>query len=264
MMSLINTNYNYLQTMGISEESPLVGVIVSVYYLGCAVGAVLASRFADAKGRKPGIMACLATASIGNILMFVAGLGNLGGQKVALAIMMAGRVVMGLGVGGIDAVVPVYSSELQENDARGTALAQEFQANIFGLNMAFIINIIVTYTLGKYDQWAWRTPIIIMQVYPALLFAGASLLPETPRWCVLNDDKDRAKKSIRSVFGEDQVEETLKELVEAHEKELDEGMTTYADMIWPGGSQFHPTVITVMGQVNQALTGYGECKFSYT
>lgn len=34
MMSLINTNYDYLSTMGIEEEDPQVGVIVSVYYLG--------------------------------------------------------------------------------------------------------------------------------------------------------------------------------------------------------------------------------------
>ena len=97
-MSLINTNYSYLSTMGIGEEDPLVGVIVSVYYLGCAVGAVLASRFADAKGRKPGIFACLATASLGNLMMFVAGFGGMG-QNVALGTMMAGRIVMGLGVG---------------------------------------------------------------------------------------------------------------------------------------------------------------------
>ena len=28
-------------------------------------------------------------------------------------------------------------------------------------------------------------------------------------------------------------------------------------MLMPGGVQFHPTMVTVMGQVNQALTGYG-------
>jgi|ERR1700722_13671927 hypothetical protein len=37
-MSLINTNHNYLETMGIAENDPLVGIIVSVYYLGCAIG----------------------------------------------------------------------------------------------------------------------------------------------------------------------------------------------------------------------------------
>lgn len=123
--------------------------------------------------------------------------------------------------------------------------------------MAFIINVVVTQTLGKWNQWAWRVPIIAMQIYPALLFAGANLLPETPRWCVLNGDNDKAKRSIKRVYGEDEVEDRIKELTEAHKKEEEEGVATYADMIWPGGSQFHPTVVTVMGQVNQALTGYG-------
>jgi MFS family permease len=96
MMSLINTNYDYLHTVGLAEDDPMVGVIVSVYYLGCAVGAVITSTFADAKGRRPGIFACLATASLGNLVMFIAGLG---GTKGALALMLIGRIVMGLGVG---------------------------------------------------------------------------------------------------------------------------------------------------------------------
>ena len=138
MMSLINTNYDYLATMNISATSPWVGIIVSVYYLGCTVGAVIFSAWADRLGRKSAIFACLATSSIGNLIMFIAGLGY---RKGALPIMFLGRVVMGLGVGGIDSVVPIYSSELSEDDARGKALAQEFQMNILGLNMAFAINL---------------------------------------------------------------------------------------------------------------------------
>ena len=150
MMSLINTNYDYLATMGIEEEDPLVGVIVSVYYLGCAVGAIFASLLADKGGRKPSIFACLAVTSLGNLLMFIAGLGYSNG---AMTIMFVGRVVMGLGVGGIDAVIPVYSSELNSEGGRGEALAKEFQSNIFGLNMAFAINLGVTNGLGKDNQW---------------------------------------------------------------------------------------------------------------
>ena len=161
MMSLINTNYDYLSVMGIASDSPQVGVIVAVYYLGCSVGAVFFSWLADQYGRKPALFGCLATASLGNLIMFIAGLGYL---KGALPTMYVGRVVMGFGVGGIDSVVPVYSSELSNDDARGKALAQEFQANIFGLNMAFAINLAVTVTLGKWNQWAWRIPIIAMQV----------------------------------------------------------------------------------------------------
>ena len=216
-----------------------------MYYLGCAVGAIIASAFSDAKGRKPGIFACLLTASIGNLIMFIAGIN---GMPHALAVMLLGRVVMGLGVGGIDAVVPVYSSELSEDDARGTALAQEFQANIFGLNMAFIVNVALTHNLGKYNEWAWRLPIIIMQLYPALLFSGAALLPETPRWCILHDKEDKAKRSISRVFGKDEVDSRIKELTEAHKKESEEGTLNYWDLCWPTGSQFHPTVVTVMGR----------------
>lgn len=150
MMSLINTNYDYLATMGIEEENPLVGVIVSVYYLGCAVGAVLASLMADKIGRKRGIFASLALTSLGNLLMFIAGLGYHNG---AMTMMFLGRVIMGLGVGGIDSVIPVYSSELNEEGGRGEALAKEFQSNIFGLNMAFGLNLAVTYGLGKGNQW---------------------------------------------------------------------------------------------------------------
>ena len=150
MMSLINTNYDYLDTMGIGGEDPLVGIIVSVYYLGCAVGAVLMSLLADKQGRKPAIFVSLALTSIGNLLMFIAGLGYSDG---ALTIMFIGRIIMGLGVGGIDAVIPVYSSELNSEGGRGEALAKEFQSNIFGLNMAFAINLGVTDGLGKDNQW---------------------------------------------------------------------------------------------------------------
>ena len=150
MMSLVNTNYDYLETMGIGEEDPLVGIIVSVYYLGCAVGAILASLLADMRGRKPSIFVCLVVTALGNLIMFVSGLGF---KQGAMPMMFLGRIVMGLGVGGIDSVIPVYSSELNSDGGRGKALAQEFQSNIFGLNMAFAINLGVTNALGKENQW---------------------------------------------------------------------------------------------------------------
>lgn len=123
MMSLINTNYNYLQTMDIRENSPLVGVIVSIYYIGCSVGAVLASAWADRFGRKSGMFVCLATSSLGNAIMFVSGiegwenglvnwlLGTTGVGRAPLATMFLGRTIMGLGVGESNKV-PHMNSDL--------------------------------------------------------------------------------------------------------------------------------------------------------
>ncbi|KAK5115394.1 hypothetical protein LTR85_009854 [Meristemomyces frigidus] len=253
MMSLINTNNDYLTTMGIGAESPQVGVIVSVYYLGTAVGAVIFSLMADRWGRKPALFWCLATASLGNLIMFVAGLGY---SRGALAVMYMGRVVMGLGVGGVDSVVPIYSSELSEDDARGKALAQEFQSNIFGLNMAFAINLAVTVTLGKWNQWAWRVPIICMQAYPLTLLLIFERLPESPRWFISHERHDDAKKSLVAIMGEEDGKKKFEELTEQASNESDASVG-YKDMFTPGHPQFHPTMIVVLGQVNQALTGYG-------
>ncbi|KAF2829675.1 general substrate transporter [Ophiobolus disseminans] len=252
MMSLINTNKDYLLTMGIDEESPIVGVIVAVYYLGCAVGAVLFSKLADVFGRKKSIFFSLASASLGNLIMFVAGMKF---PNAALALMFTGRVIMGLGVGGIDAVIPTYSSELSADDARGKALAQEFQSNIFGLVMAFGINLGVTILLGKWNQWAWRIPIIVMQIYPVLLMAFVERLPESPRWFIFNNRTDDAKEALNDIYG-DEADEKYKELLEQHDREKDETVG-YLEMLNPYHAQFHPTMVTIMCQINQALTGYG-------
>lgn len=170
--------------------------------------------------------------------------------------MFLGRIVMGLGVGGIDAVIPVYSSELNDDDNRGRALAQEFQANILGLNTAFIINVAATRALGKDSQWAWRLPIIAMQAYPILLMTFIYRLPESPRWYMSRDRDDKAKSSLREIYDDDGAIQTFSKLEKAREEEESEPVT-YAEMLFPWGSQFHPTMVTVGGQVNQALTGIG-------
>lgn len=255
MMSLINTNYHFLTTMGIGIDSSIVGIIVSVYYLGCTVGAVFFSKFADIKGRKKSIFACLATASLGNLIMFIAGLGGGWPPTAALTTILVGRVIMGLGVGGIDSVIPTYSSELANDEARGKALAQEFQANIFGLVMAYGINLGATVALGKWNQWAWRIPIIAMQIYPVLLMTFVEMLPESPRWFIYNGRQKEAKEAMEEIFG-DEGDQRFEDLLESAQKETGEHVG-YFDMIKPGHPQFHPTIITIMGQINQALTGYG-------
>ncbi|KAI0436760.1 general substrate transporter [Xylaria telfairii] len=259
MMSLINTNRSYLRTMAIAHDSPVVGIIVSVYYIGCTVGAVLASYWADKKGRKPSISACLITSVVGNLLMFIAGITPHGPSPwngAAITFMIAGRVILGLGVGGIDATIPVYSAELTKDKSRGRALAQEFQMNILGLLVAFSINLGVTITLGKDSQWAWRIPIIVMQTFPVVLLSSISRLPESPRWLVSQDRSDDAMKALTSLFDEPGAKGTLDELIQAQAEESEQRVG-YIDMILPRASQFHPTMLTVMGQINQALTGYG-------
>ena len=103
---------------------------------------------------------------------------------------------------------------------------------------------------------AWRIPIIAMQVYPVLLLSFIYRLPESPRWFIFNDREEDARAALVDIDGEDQADGKVEDLKKAHEEESSHSIG-YNDMIFPGGQQFHETMVTVMGQVNQALTGYG-------
>ena len=94
-----------------------------------------------------------------------------------------------------------------------------------------------------------------MQVYPVLVISFISRLPESPRWFIYHERDDDAKDALQSIY-DDEGESKFKELKDAQEEESSQ-IIGYSDMIWPSGKSFHPTMVTVMGQVNQALTGYG-------
>jgi len=96
-----------------------------------------------------------------------------------------------------------------------------------------------------------------MQAYPALLFLVIGRLPESPRWFIFHGKGDDAREALIDIYGDEEGEEKSEELFEAHEKEKDDEPVTYTNMLTPGKPTFHPTVIVLMGQVNQALTGYG-------
>ena len=95
-----------------------------------------------------------------------------------------------------------------------------------------------------------------MQVYPVLLLSFIYRLPETPRWFIFHERDEDAKGALTDIYGEKDMKAKYDELVQAHEDESSHSVG-YSDMIFPSGPQFHQTVVTVMGQVNQALTGYG-------
>lgn len=95
-----------------------------------------------------------------------------------------------------------------------------------------------------------------MQVYPVLLLSFIYRLPESPRWFIFHEREDDAREALVDIYGKDEADEKFDALKQAS-KEESASSIGYSDMIFPSGQQFHETMVTVMGQVNQALTGYG-------
>ena len=95
-----------------------------------------------------------------------------------------------------------------------------------------------------------------MQIYPLVLFSLINSLPESPRWFIFHDRQDDAKAALVDIYGKDEADSKHEDLKKSHEEESSKPVG-YSDMLIPGRAQWHPTVVTMMGQVNQALTGYG-------
>ena len=92
-----------------------------------------------------------------------------------------------------------------------------------------------------------------MQVYPVLLLSFIYRLPETPRWLISKDREDGAREALADINGEDEADKKLDDLKSAVEDESSKPIH-YKDMLSPWGAQFHPTILTIMGQVSRDET----------
>ena len=135
MMSGVNNAPDYYNLMGFGYQDPetgavvvtnaiLQGGIVSVYYLGTLVGALLGGKVADRYGRIKGIALGALWAVVG---------ASLQASAQSHEWMICARVVNGIGTGILNAIVPVYATETADYTSRGQFVSIEFTLNIFGV-----------------------------------------------------------------------------------------------------------------------------------
>ena len=139
MMAGVNNAKDYYTLMGFAYQDPvtqapvitdslLQGGIVSVYYLGTLVGALVGGKFGDRYGRIKAIAFGAVWAILGATLQCSA-------QNHIW--MIFARLINGWGTGVLNAIVPVYATETAEHTSRGQFVAIEFTLNIFGVVVAY-------------------------------------------------------------------------------------------------------------------------------
>lgn len=205
--------------------------VVSVLLLGAIVGALFTGRVADRIGRRTTIGALAVIFIIG---IAVAALAN------GYAMLMLGRVVMGLGVGGVSSIVPTYLSEISPAQIRGRMLTLNQLLITIGLLVAYVVN------LAFSSSEDWRAMFWIGAIPAGLLALGSLRLPESPAWQITNGRLDDAKQMIASVASEARADE----MIAAFQSREAERRRQHAQ---EGGNERKATAILLAPRVRAAL-----------
>ena len=179
-------------------SSLIQGVVTSIALAGAAGGAAFAGPLADRFGRRPIL---LATATV-----FVAGamVSALAGSLVQL---LAGRLLVGVGIGGASMLTPLYLAEIAPARERGALVSFNELAVTLGILASYLIG----YALATSGAWRWMLG--LGGVPGVVLAAGMLLLPETPRWLAGHGHLDRARAALRRLRGHDaDIEPEMKQL----------------------------------------------------
>ncbi|KAI6014340.1 general substrate transporter [Pisolithus marmoratus] len=173
-------------TVDKAKDAEVSSNVVSVLQAGAFFGALGSARISAWLGRRWTLVAFTLVFSVGAVIATVAG-GSRG-----IGYIYGGRVVSGIGIGGISAVAPAYVSECSPKNERGriTGLFQIMVA--LGGMVSYFVNLGVGLHLAD-SAMVWRVPFGLQLVPAGLMCLGLLTVKESPRWLA---SKGRVREAI--------------------------------------------------------------------
>ncbi|KAK1585876.1 quinate transporter [Colletotrichum navitas] len=188
--------------------------ITSAFQAGALGGAVLCFFITERLGRKWTLQANVVMFIVGAILMTVA--------TDQLSFIYAGRVLTGLGCGGITATVPSYIGELSIPSIRGILTGLFEVAYQIGSVIGFWINYGITKTLDPNLPISWRIPMAFQLVPAGILFAGCFFIHESPLWLLRQNKTEKAHKVLEGLRDLPIDHKYMQEELDMFQKKIDE------------------------------------------
>jgi MFS transporter, SP family, major inositol transporter len=186
--------------LGLSDIS--LGVVISSLVFAAAVGALIGGQISDAWGRRKTIILLASLFFIGTLFVVF---------SPGFVLLVTGRILLGLAVGGASTVVPVYLAELAPFEIRGSITGRNELAIVTGQLVAFVMNAIIGTAFGDLDG-VWRIMFSICALPAIALFIGMLRMPESPRWLVRKGHHDRALAVLKTVRSDDRAIAELDEV----------------------------------------------------
>ncbi|WP_232046134.1 sugar porter family MFS transporter [Sphingobacterium daejeonense] len=183
------------------------GLTMAIALIGTVAGAALGAWPSDKIGRKN-------TLFIIAVLYFFAAIGTALATDWSIFILF--RFLGGIGVGVSSVTAPIYISEISPAKSRGK-LVGLFQFNVvFGILIAYLSN----YLIGQGGEESWRWMLGVQAFPAALFFALIFLVPESPRWLLVNRNKKAEAESILKCIDPSTYEQELESISQSHARSL--------------------------------------------
>lgn len=163
----------------------LQGIVVSAVLIGAVVGAATNGVLADIFGRKKIIIATAIIFILGSILC---------GLAPNVYVLIISRIFVGLAVGIVNFVIPLYLSEVAPKTIRGTLVSLYQWAITAGILFSYFIN--AAFAQAVYN-WRWM---LLAGVLPGVvLLVGMCFMSDTPRWLISKNREKEAEKVLKKI-----------------------------------------------------------------
>ena len=164
----------------------MLGVVTSLALAGAALGAGVGGPLSDQYGRRPILIATACVFVVGGLVSAFA---------MSLPMLLVGRFVVGLGIGGASMLTPLYLAEIAPARERGALVSFSQLAVTVGILVAYLVG----YAFAADGAWRWMlglgaTPGVVLAV-------GMLMLPETPRWLAGHGHVDQARTALLQLRG---------------------------------------------------------------
>lgn len=174
------------------------GWVVSSAIVGAVIGAALNGVLSDIYGRKKIIIATGIIFALGSIFCAYA---------VSVHWLMASRMIIGLAVGMVNFIIPLYLSEISPQKIRGMLVSLFQLAITAGILFSYLINRV--FANAEYN---WRWMLGAGLVPAVILLVGIAFLGDTPRWLISKNREDEAKDIFKKIDPDTDPEHQISEI----------------------------------------------------